>query len=182
MKNKNKQNSEKNWKWDRGIKQNFSLFITRFKQLQGDPHYIALGMGIGVFVSLTPTIPFHTVIAILFAFFLKGSKPAAIIGVWFSNPITIPIFYVGSYKTGKLLIGNSSSGLQKIINFMENIESQLFFEAKYHVIVNFFTHELKLACAMIIGGIILGIIPGITAYFITRKVFMGIRGIKRIGN
>ena len=178
MKNKNKQNSEKIWKWDRGIKQNLSLFITRIKRLQGDPHYIAMGMAIGVFVSVTPTIPFHTIIAVLFAFLLKGSKPAAIIGVWFSNPVTIPIFYVGSYKTGKLLIGNSSSELQKIINFMETIESQLCFEAKYQVIANFFTHELKLACAMIIGGIILGIIPGIAAYFITRKVFVGIRELR----
>ena len=85
---------------------------------------------------------------------------------------------VNFYKTGKLLIGNSSSELQKIINFMETIESQLCFEAKYQVIANFFTHELKLACAMIIGGIILGIIPGIAAYFITRKVFVGIRGLR----
>jgi len=80
---------------------NIRNFVERAKTLQGDPHYIAMGMAIGVFVSITPTVPFHTIIAIALAFILKG-------------------------------------------------------------------------------GLILGIIPGIAAYFITRKIFTKIRMRKKL--
>ncbi len=38
---------------------NFREFFEHAKKLQGDPHYVAMGMAIGVFVAITPTIPFH---------------------------------------------------------------------------------------------------------------------------
>jgi len=139
-------------------KENIRQVITRFKELQGDPHYIAMGMAIGVFVSITPTIPFHTVIAIALSFLLNGSKIAAAIGVWFSNPITIPFFYLGSYKTGLFVFGNSVP-----------------FDIKYESITELMKLGMNATCIMITGGIVLGIFPGIAAYFITRKIVVKIR-------
>jgi len=133
-------------------------FIKRAKTLQGDPHYIAVGMAIGVFVGVTPTIPFHTVLAVALAFILKGSKPAAIIGVWFANPITIPIFYVGSYRLGMLILGNPRSPA-----FAD------------HSMASLLQQGVDVTVAMISGGILLGIMPGIVAYIITRRVFTAIR-------
>ena len=141
---------------------NVREFIERAKKLQGDPHYVATGMAIGVFVSITPTIPFHTVIAIALAFVFKGSKPAAAVGVWFSNPVTIPFFYLGSYKAGMLILGNTAP-----------------FDAKYKSVLELMKLGLDVTVAMITGGVILGIFPGIAAYFITRKIFRTIRSRKR---
>lgn len=137
-------------------------FIERAKTLQGDPHYVAMGMAIGVFVSITPTIPFHTIIAVALAFILKGSKPAAAIGVWFCNPITIPFFYFSSYRAGIFILGKSIP-----------------FDAKYESIQELMKLGWDVTIAMIIGGLILGIIPGIAAYFITRKIFTKIRMRKK---
>ena len=64
--------------WDIHLKNNLRQLITRFKKLHGNPHYVAMGMAAGVFVSLTPTFPFHTFIAIALAFVLRGSKRAAL--------------------------------------------------------------------------------------------------------
>jgi uncharacterized protein (DUF2062 family) len=143
-------------------KQNIKEFIKRAKTLRGDPHYVAMGMAIGVFVSVTPTIPFHTAIAVALAFALKGSKPAAIIGVWFSNPITIPFFYMGSYKVGMLVFDKPIS-----------------FDVKYKTVQELMKMGWDITAAMIAGGVILGIIPGIAAYFITRKIFIKIRMRKK---
>ena len=153
-----KNNSSKIWQWGMSPKENIRQVITRFKELQGDPHYIAMGMAIGVFVSITPTIPFHTVIAIALSFLLNGSKIAAAIGVWFSNPITIPFFYLGSYKTGLFVFGNSVP-----------------FDIKYESITELMKLGMNATCIMITGGIVLGIFPGIAAYFITRKIVVKIR-------
>ena len=80
-------------------------FIHRCKHLHGDPHCISLGMAIGVFIGVTPTFPLHTALAVLLALLLRGSLPAALLGVWFGNPLTMPLFYIGSYKLGMLLLG-----------------------------------------------------------------------------
>lgn len=153
---KTKENHTANNKWLQ--KYNIREFIKRAKTLRGDPHYVAMGMAIGVFISITPTIPFHTVIAVALAFVLKGSKPAAVIGVWFSNPITIPFFYLGCYRVGMLIL-----------------DKPIAFDRKFMTIQELLKMGWEVTAAMILGGVILGIIPGIAAYFITRNIFTKIR-------
>jgi len=51
----------------KNLRYNIRQYGQKIKQLQGDPHHVALGMAIGVFVGVTPTIPFHTVIAVALA-------------------------------------------------------------------------------------------------------------------
>ena len=140
------------------LREKIRHLITRFKQLNGDPHYVALGMAIGVFISVTPTIPFHTVIALALAFILRGSKAAAAIGVWFSNPVTIPLFYKGSYDLGISILGNSAP-----------------FGTEYESILELLKLGADVTIAMITGGVILGILPAIAAYFITRRIFIKLR-------
>jgi uncharacterized protein (DUF2062 family) len=130
-------------------------------RLQGKPHYVALGMAIGVFVAVTPTIPFHTLIAVVLAFILRGSKPAAIIGVWFSNPVTIPIFYFGSYKIGTLLLR---------IELPDAIP--------YRSFSDLLNLGADVTLAMMLGGCVLGILPALSAYFLTFRL---VRQFRREG-
>jgi uncharacterized protein (DUF2062 family) len=141
-----------------GWKQRLNALIIKFKSIQGDPHYVAMGMAVGVFVAATPTIPFHTTIALAMAFALKASKPAAVIGVWFSNPITIPPFYYGSYKLGMLMLGRSD-GLDSTVLSLQEL----------------FKQGADITIAMIIGGAVLGIVPAIASYFVTRHFFRKLR-------
>jgi len=145
-------------------KYNLREFVERVKTLQGDPHYIAVGMAIGVFIGITPTMPFHTVIAIALAFIFRGSKAAAALGVWFCNPVTAPFFYLGSYKAGMFILGHSAP-----------------FDIKYESILELVKLGMDVTIAMIIGGVILGILPGIAAYFITRKIITTIRSRRMSG-
>ncbi len=133
---------------------NIKTFLNRVKKLEGDPTYVAKGMAIGVFIGVTPTIPFHTAIAIALAFIFKASKPAAIVGVWFGNPVTIPLFYFGSYKVGALLFSLDISVDLKGMPFSEILEM-----------------GAEVTTAIMCGGIVIGIPFGIAAFFITRFVF-----------
>ena len=103
-------------------------------------------------------LPFHTVLAVSLAILLRGSKAAAALGVWFSNPVTAPIFYWGSYKLGMYLLGIRAP-----------------FNVKYESILELLDLGMDVTIAMIAGGIILGILPGIASYFITRKIITTIR-------
>jgi len=137
---------------------NYKELVERFKTLQGDPHYIALGMAVGVFIGITPTIPFHTLLAIALAFVLRGSKPAAAIGVWICNPVTLPFFYFASFEAGMFIFGKS---------IPPNVE--------FEHVTELMTLGLDVTIAMITGGVVLGIIPGIAAYFLTRKLVVTVR-------
>ena len=132
------------------LKERLRLFLIRIRDLQGDPNYVATGMAIGVFVAVTPTIPFHTALALALAFIFKGSKAAAVIGVWFSNPLTIPVLYYGSYKIGTLLL-----------------RSEAPYDIHFESISELLELGMDVTVAMLIGGAILGIIPAIVAYFVS---------------
>ena len=140
------------------IKDRLKALFVRLKELQGDPRHIAIGMAIGVFVGVTPTIPFHTVIALALAFIFRGSKPAAAIGVWFANPVTIPVFYIGSFKLGTLI-------LNKPIPF----------DVKFESITELMSLGLDVTIAIIVGGAILGILPAIIVYILTYRIMIRVR-------
>jgi uncharacterized protein (DUF2062 family) len=133
-------------------------WINRAKALHGDPHYIAMGMAIGFFVAITPTMPLQTIIAASLAFILKGSKAAAALATWISNPLTMPIFYYASYKAGGVLFGTSIPDEFTGGNITEILKL-----------------GLDAAMALIGGGVVIGILPGIIAYFTTRKIISKLR-------
>ncbi len=156
MKDTKKESGIKSFNY-RHLKQRVQQFFTRLKELPGSPEYIARGMAAGIFMGTTPTIPFHTILAIALAVILGGSKRAAAVGAWLGTPI-IPFLYLASYKVGTFFLGN----LPPI-------------DVKAMSISEVFSLGMDVTCALVTGGVIVGILPGVAAYFITRKIFTTIR-------
>jgi uncharacterized protein (DUF2062 family) len=134
----------------------------RVKNFQGDPHFVAMGMAIGVFVAATPSMPFQTAIAVALAFILRSSKAAAAIAVWLSNPITFPVFYLTGYKVGILLFG--ISGVDDPGGDPVGILKQ----------------GAEITIAVVTGGIIIGLCLAVATYFITRKIYTKIRSCEKL--
>ena len=128
-------------------------FLRQLRELRGKPHEIALGMAIGVFIGITPTIPLHPILAVTLALLVKGSKLAAALGVWVSNPLSIPLFYYGSYRVGQFVLGLPGISLpdDRSLLVMARLGGQI-------------------VGAMMLGGVILGIIPAMLAYVLTLKL------------
>ena len=76
----------------------------RFIMIRGEPREVALGFALGIFVGMTPTVGVQTPIVIFIAALFKWSKLSAAIGVWISNPLTVPIIYGVTYITGAKLL------------------------------------------------------------------------------
>jgi uncharacterized protein (DUF2062 family) len=139
-------------------------WIARLKNYEGNPRKIALGVAIGVFIGVTPLFPFHTVIALLLAMLLKGSKIGAAAGVWVSNPVTLPFFYIITYKTGALFLEGTPD---------VNISQQSFSD---------FVHAgLDITHAMIMGSIVIGIVLSIAAYLATLQLISALRKRRAAG-
>ena len=128
--------------------------------LKGEPHDLAFGLAIGVFIGVTPTIPFHTLIIIVCCFALKKNITAAYLGSWLiSNPLTLPFLYVTQYRLGKHLLGN---GYPRCL--LQN-----------YSLVNLIEKGWNVMLPLLLGGIIMAPFFAVPTYFIAQKILITVR-------
>jgi len=125
----------------------------RFIKIRGRPEDIAWGMAIGLFIGMTPTIGIQIYIAVFIASILKKSKITAAIGVWITNPITIPFFYGLTHYLGATILGYP---LRK--SLLQNFSFETLQTAGKSIFISLW-----------IGGIIAGLAIAIIGYMITLK-------------
>ena len=124
----------------------------RFLRIRGKPREIALGLALGLFVAMSPTMGFQMIIAIFFATLFKWNKIAAAIAVWLSNPLTAPFIYSLTYFIGARLLGTAS---------LRALPKELSFSTIYALLQK----APEIILAMTIGGVILGIPLAIFGYY-----------------
>ncbi len=147
-------------------------YFIKFKRLQGSPQALAGGTAIGVFIGLTPTIPFHTVLIVLFSLLTRTSALAGIIMSWIvCNPLTyLPIYYLAA------VVGNHLTpyelNLESVRNVLElamaggGIENSLtiLLRSGYEVLV-----------VMGVGGLVLALPVAVISYYPALLFFMQIK-------
>ena len=139
-------------------------------RLRGSPEAIALGVAIGVFVAFTPTIGFQTVIALILATFLNANRPAAVVLVWITNPLTIFPCFALTYWVGSLIWpGASSANVSQVIRgAMAAIAKHDFWEM-YDQFAVFVGIGRDILIPLLVGGVMVGIAFGGVGYFLTLR-------------
>jgi uncharacterized protein len=133
------------------LKRTLRYHWLKFRRLQDDPKKLAWGMALGVFIGVTPTVPFHTVAALTLAPLLRVSPVAAFLGIQICNPLTIPPFYLAAYKVGRHLLHKGAPlALPETYTYTDMLELLW-----------------KGGLALQVGGIALAIPPAIISYFLT---------------
>lgn len=141
-------------------KKRLKYIYEHFISLKGDPKSIAFGMAIGIFIGVTPTIPFHTILIVLCTLLLRQNFTTAYLGSWLiMNPLTIPFFYVTQYSLGKFLLGNN--------------HPQIIFND--YSIWHIMNMGWCVAYPLLLGGLLMAPLFAIPAYFITHKAVLRIR-------
>ena len=142
------------------LKKRFLTFYERFISLKGEPAQIAAGLAIGVFVGVTPTIPFHTAIIVLLCLLFRQNITAAYLGSWIiSNPLTIPLFYLSQYELGRFLLG------------MESCR----FAITDYTLGSITALGWEILLPLLTGGILMAPFFAVPAYFVTRRLITSIR-------
>jgi len=122
----------------------------KFKRLQGDPRKLAWGMALGVFIGITPTVPFHTILALTLAPLLRISMVTTYLGIWVMNPLTMGPLYWAAYKVGKHLLSQSRPVIPEVLDFQARLQ--------------ILWHN---GLALQLGGLIIALPPAILSYFLT---------------
>jgi hypothetical protein len=98
----------------------------RLLRLSSTTHKIATGLACGACISFTPFFGCHFLLALAYAWLLRGHYLAAIIGTFVGNPWTFPLLFVTSYKVGIYLLTLFGFEVGEGVNFdgsFENAES-----------------------------------------------------------
>ncbi len=93
-----------------GLKRAYTYIWLRAKRIAASPHAVALGFACGAFISFTPFIGFHFILAGLLAWILRGSILASAFGTSVGNPLTFPFIWWATYNLGGLLLGYEHKG------------------------------------------------------------------------
>lgn len=156
MQEKKQKKTKKYSFWER-LKRLTRLFYYRLIRIQATPEYIARGLAAGVFIGLLPLIPIQTICALLFAFLLRGSKIAAALGTWVSNPLNWLPLYMAFYYIGlEILPFEKTLGLRYLLRYVELSE--------------LFTTAPKLLLIMFVGGLVIAIPSAFITYFIAVRL------------
>jgi uncharacterized protein len=81
----------------------------RLIRLGGSPHGLALGVSIGVFVATLPILGVQFLLAGLLAWALRGNMPAALLGTFWANPVSLPVLWLGSHWLGCTVLGTPAN-------------------------------------------------------------------------
>ena len=126
-------------------------------------HNVAMGFAAGMFVGFLPIIPFQTIVAVAVAFPVRGSKIAAALGTWISNPVNMIPIYLILYYAGSLIIPWEVPPFNP-----ELLELTVMLEQGW----NWFL-------VMLVGGVAMGIPASILSYFLSRHAIAGYRRRKQ---
>jgi uncharacterized protein (DUF2062 family) len=142
------------------LKKQFRTFYERFISLKGEPAQIAAGLAIGVFVGVTPTIPFHTGIIVLIGLLFRQNITAGYLGAWIvSNPLTVPVLYVTQYELGRFLLGMERSR----------------FALTDYTLGSIVALGWEILLPLQAGGILMAPFFAVPAYFIAHRLIKAIR-------
>ena len=113
-------------------------------------------------VSFTPLLGLHFILAVIFAYLIRGNFIAALIGTVVGNPITFPFIWGMIYKIGTYVTNIKVEKINHEINF-DMIVSQ--------------TYEIFFP--MLVGGVIIAPLVWVITYFV---IYSFITSFKRRKN
>ena len=137
-------------------------WITR---LRSSPKAIAGGLGLGTFIAFTPTVGIQLILAVIIATFFNLNRPAAMIPVWITNPLTVAPIYTFNYWLGSTLCNgpplSEVSGL--FIDIGRTMAHLEFWEIKEQFLS--ILHMGKdILLPLLAGSTIVGVITGLIVY------------------
>ena len=142
-----------------------SYYKLRLARLPDSNYAISSGFACGAMVSFTPLLGFHFVLAVIFAYLIRGNFIAALIGTVVGNPITFPFIWGLIYKIGTYV---TNIKLEKINH-----------EINFDMIIN---QTYEIFFPMLIGGIIIAPLVWMITYYIIYSFIASYKKRKRKKN
>ena len=123
------------------------FYFLKLIRVKDSKDKLAIGFACGSMVSFSPFIGFHFLLAVIFAYILRGNIIASLIGTFVGNPFTFPFIWIFIYKVGNIFFKNDQ-------NFSLELTFQSLFNQGYDILI-----------PMMIGSLIVSIPIWFISYF-----------------
>lgn len=155
-------------------------------KLRSSPRAIAGGLGVGTFVAFTPTFGVQLILAVVCATLLNMNRPASLIPVWITNPVTIAPIYTFNYWLGaKIWPGPPLSEVSELFLDISRTVAHLEFWDIKEQFLAVLQMGREILFPLILGSVIVGITTGFFIYFLALKllsIFFSRRANKHLLN
>jgi len=142
------------------IRDRLREFYNRFLSLSGEPRDIARAIALGIFIGVTPTIPFHTALVMVSCLLFRQNITAAVLGATIvSNPLTIPFLYLAAYELGVIVLSMPANPFA-----VTQYDIRSILEIGLHIL-----YPLQ------VGGLMLAALFAVPSYFLARWAVVRIR-------
>ncbi len=143
--------------------------VMRVLRLRASPHAVAMGVAAGIFVSWTPFIGVHFIMAFVLSYLFSGNMVAAALGcAAFGNPLTYPFIWGTTWEIGHLLLSRKDTLQGHSLDL-----AQLFHELRF---TELWRPVLE---PMLIGSIPPALVTSVILYFATFYTVKGFQGRRR---
>ena len=150
------------------MKFKFKKILVQLIRQHNSPHEVALGAGIGAFISVLPVYGLHTVLVILAAIIVRpANKIAILLGTNLSLPWTLPFITWVAYELGRWTLKSN----------LPSLSWDFFKQLTFQKIADYYW-------PLFLGSVILGLICAIVVYGLTYFVVKRIKQKKThdVGN
>ena len=147
--------------WPRlGLRRAALYHWRRLFRISASAHSIALGFAAGVFMSFTPLVGFHLLLAAIAAFVLRSSIVASAVGTVIGNPLTFPLIWYATYNLGAVLLGEQPKSEVEI----GALENSLIAEDPLGLFEGLTASLAPIFWPMMAGSVPLGTLAGVACY------------------
>ncbi len=141
----------------RSFKQKAHYLYLRFKRLRDNPHQVALGVAISLFINWLPILGFHTILIILLCWMFRANILAGLLASFLGNPWTLPAMFWLDYEVGLRLMNAFDFTFKGFLpDFLDQI-----------IPIHIVHWAEKMFLTALLGSLPIATLTGVASYFIT---------------
>ncbi len=151
-------------------------------RLRGSIRAIAGGFALGLFLAFTPTVGVQVIAALFLATLFGLNRPAAVIPVWITNPVTMAPIFTFNYWVGCFFLEGPpvSEVSQKMMAIALEVAKMDIFAVRDQVII-FVQLGRDIIIPLLCGSLLVGTLAGAGGYVVVYRLltFLHTRRIRK---
>lgn len=151
-------------------------YYFKFIRQKGDPHSLAVGTAIGIFIGVTPTLPLHTILIVLLGLATRSSIITALLAsTLICNPFTyVPLYYLST------IVGNILTPYEltwdRIKEVLDVLMQHPGLSKSIEVLMGI---GYEAVIVLLVGGVVLALPCAFASYFLSLRFFQKMRQSQR---
>lgn len=157
------------------VKRINEIIIYKIFRAHDTPHRLAMGLAVGLFLAMTPTIGFQIVLTFFLAPLVGGNGRVGSLMAWISNPLTMLWIYWFNYEVGHFILElfgeRPDVAFEEIRMILKGYTAAGLMEPLpiWDRVALLFHQIFKASVDLWFGSIVVGTVLSIPMYFISRR-------------